>query len=161
MNTAAASVLFSTTLRPHRSASRRTINWLLGILTVAFTVTGLGFSLIGAWPVMGFFGIDIALLVGAFYLNNRDSRAAEQIDLTADALTIRRTDPCGRARHLSFQPQWLNIGFTETTQGHDQLEVRSHGQSLVIGRFLSPEEREQACDDLRQALAQTKPHQAI
>lgn len=104
MNTAAASVLFSTTLRPHRSASRRTINWLLGILTVAFTVTGLGFSLIGAWPVMGFFGIDIALLVGAFYLNNRDSRAAEQIDLTADALTIRRTDPCGRARHLSFQP---------------------------------------------------------
>jgi len=158
MNTAAASVLFSTTLRPQRSASRRTINWLLGILTVAFTVTGLGFSLIGAWLVIG---LDIALLVGAFYLNNRDSRASEQIDLTADALTIRRTDPWGRARQWSFQPQWLNIGLIKTTQGRDQLEVRSHGQSLVIGDFLSPEEREQTCEDLRQALAQTKPHQAI
>lgn len=105
MNTAAASVLFSTTLRPHRRASRRAINWLLGVLTVAFVITGFGFSLIGAWPVMGIFGLDIALLVGALYLNNRDARASEQIDLTADALTIQRTDPRGRKRQWSFQSQ--------------------------------------------------------
>jgi uncharacterized membrane protein len=154
VNTAAASVLFSTTLRPHRSANRRAINWLLGVLSVAFVITGFGFSLICAWPVMGFFGLNIALLVGAFYLNNRNARASEQIDLTADALTIRRTDPWGRERQWSFQPQWLNVGLTPTPQGRKQLEMRSYGQSLIIGKFLSPEEREQVYDDLRQALTQ-------
>lgn len=152
MNTAAAAILFSTTLRPHRSASRRTINWLLVVLTVAFAITGIGFSLIGAWPVMGFFGLDIALLVGAFYLNNRSGRTREVIDLTADALTVKRIDPWGRKRDWSFQPQWLNIALTATPQGRDQLEVRSHGKSLIIGKFLSPEEREQAYDNLCQAL---------
>jgi uncharacterized membrane protein len=32
--------------------------------------------------------------------------------------------------------------------------MRSHGQSLIIGKFLSPEEREQVYDDLLQALTQ-------
>lgn len=152
MNTAAASILFSTTLRPHRSASRRTINWLLGILTAAFAITGLGFSLIGAWPVMGFFGLDVALLVGAFYLNNRSGRACEVIDLTAEEFRIRRIDPWGRERAWSFQPQWLNIDMNKAPQGYDQLEVRSHGQALVIGKFLGPDERQTVCDNLRQAL---------
>ena len=152
MNTAAAAVLFSTTLRPHHSANRRTINWLLGILFVAFAITGIGFSLIGAWPVMGFFGLNIALLVGAFYLNTRAGRASEVIDLTAEELTVRRIDPWGRENEWSFQTQWLHITMRAAPYGLDQLEVRSHGRTLVIGKFLSPEVRQRVCDNLRQAL---------
>ena len=152
MNAAAASVLFSTTLRPHRSANRRTINWLLGILAVAFAITGIGFSLIGAWPVMGFFGLDIALLIGAFYLNTRAGRASEAIDLTAEELTVRRIDPWGREREWSFQSRWLRISVTPGLYGPDRLEVCSHGRALVIGKFLSPEEHQRVCDNLRQAL---------
>ena len=98
MSTVNAAVLFTTTLRPHRSANRRVLGWLLGLLAVAFAITGIGFSLIGAWPVMGFFGLDIALLVGAFYLNTRAGRAYEVIDLTAQQLSVRRVDPWGHER---------------------------------------------------------------
>ncbi|MGA0392885.1 MAG: DUF2244 domain-containing protein [Rhodospirillales bacterium] len=152
MNIASPAIIYSTTLRPHRSASRQAINWLIGILTVAFALTGLGFSLIGAWPVMGFFGLDIALLAGAFYLNNRSGRACEVIDLTAEELKVRRIDPWGRERAWSFQPQWLNINLNKAPQGVNQLEVRSHGKALIIGAFLGPDERQQACENLRQAL---------
>ncbi len=48
MSTVNAAVLFNTTLRPHRSASRRVLGWLLGLLAVAFAITGIGFTLIGA-----------------------------------------------------------------------------------------------------------------
>ena len=152
MSSANAAVLFNTTLRPHRSANRRTINWLLGILAVAFAITGIGFSLIGAWPVMGFFGLDIALLVGAFYLNTRAGRACEIINLTAQQLSVCRIDPGGRERRWSFQPQWLQVNTTPGPYGPDRLAVRSHGRTLVIGKFLSPDEREQLSESLRQAL---------
>jgi len=157
MSSANAAVLFNTTLRPHRSASRRTINWLLGILAVAFAVTGIGFSLIGAWPVMGFFGLDIALLAGAFYLNTRAGRACEIIDLTTQQLSIRRVDPWGQERRWSFQPQWLQVNTTPGPYGPDQLAVRSHGNTLVIGKFLRPDERRQLSESLQQALTRLAP----
>ncbi len=145
-------VLFSTTLRPHRSANLRALNWLLGFLGLAFIAIGLGFFLVGAWPVTGFLGAEIAVLYIALRLNLRGARSFESIDLTAQELKIRRVNHWGREWQWSFHPHWLQVILTPSRRGLDKLELRSHGQSLVIGAFLTQEERQGLFDSLRQAL---------
>ncbi|MBM3582593.1 MAG: DUF2244 domain-containing protein, partial [Alphaproteobacteria bacterium] len=50
-------VLFAARLTPNRSASVKAINLMIALLAFVFFMTGLGFMLIGAWPVMGFLGL--------------------------------------------------------------------------------------------------------
>ena len=160
----AETVLFSTTLRPYRSANLHTLRWLLVFMALAFAAIGFGFSLAGAWPVSGFLGLEIVLLLGALLLNQRAGRAVETIALTTAALTVRRVDPWGREHRWSFPPHWLQISATPARhgpEGLERLEVRSHGRSIVIGSFLSPNERKNLGDDLRAALTRLAgaPHQ--
>ena len=59
------------TIWPYRSLSPRgfaVVMAALGIL--AFTI-GLGFFLMGAWPVIGFLGLEILVVWVAFKLNYR------------------------------------------------------------------------------------------
>ena len=58
---------------------------------------GTVFWVAGAWPVIGFMGLDVALVYIALRLNFRSARATEIISLTRDQLTIRRVDAHGRA----------------------------------------------------------------
>ena len=41
----------------------------------------------GAWPVMGFFGLDVLLVYCAFKLNYRAGRLCEIVELTPAQLT--------------------------------------------------------------------------
>ena len=45
-----------------------------------------GVLLAGAWPVIGFFGLDVALIYLAFKLNYRSGRLYETIELTPGAV---------------------------------------------------------------------------
>ena len=64
---------------------------LMMALVACSFAAGLAFWLMGAWPVVGFFGLDILLVQFAFRLNYRAARAAEEISLTRDRLTVRRS----------------------------------------------------------------------
>ena len=48
---------------------------------------GAFFMSLGAWPVFGFFGLDLVLLYLAFKLNYRAARAREELTATGSAAT--------------------------------------------------------------------------
>ncbi|MBT4702391.1 MAG: DUF2244 domain-containing protein [Rhodospirillaceae bacterium] len=144
---------FQTVLRPHRSASVKAINTLIYIMAGLWAIVALGFSSVGAWPVMGFLGLDVVLLYSALHWNNRTGRAYESIDLTEDTLTIEKIDPWGHHQSWSFQPYWLRVELAKMEQGRTQLALRSHGKSLTIGAFLTDAERENLANTLRHELA--------
>ena len=54
--------LFSALLTPHRSLNRTGFIVLMVFLSVVSFVAGLAFLLMGAWPVLGFFGLDILVI---------------------------------------------------------------------------------------------------
>ena len=145
-------IRFQTVLRPHRSASAKTINTLIYIMAGLWAIVALGFSSVGAWPVTGFLGLDVVLLYFALHWNNRTGRAYECIDLTEDTLTIEKIDPWGHHQSWSFQPYWLR-GELAKIQGQTQLALRSHGESLTIGAFLTHDERKNLALTLRHELA--------
>ncbi|MDA0656762.1 MAG: DUF2244 domain-containing protein [Proteobacteria bacterium] len=145
-------VYFAAALKPNRSLSINGFR-LLMVLT-AFLTFGIGttFFILGAWPVMGFCGLEFILLYIAFRLNYRAGRAAERICLTEKELEVTRISPYGKAQQWRFEPTWLQVLIDTPPLHHSKLRLRSHGRSLVIGSFLTPEERLEVAEALRAAL---------
>ena len=85
---------FAAVLTPHRSLSPKGFTVLMALVCLVSFATGLLFYLLGAWPVMGFMGLDVALIYVAFKLNYRAARLYETVDLTPGALTV--TTPSAR-----------------------------------------------------------------
>ncbi len=145
-------VYFDAVLRPNRSLSPRGFFWLMATFGTACFVTGIGFVTAGAWPVVGFFGLDVLILYIAFRTSYRTGNLAESIRLTERDLRVRRIFPSGRAREWRFQPYWLQVTIDTPPEHDSQLILSSHGKSLTIGSFLTPEERVEVADALRTAL---------
>src|SRR3984957_17535676 len=87
--------LFSALLTPHRSLNRTGFLVLMGFLSAISFAAGLAFLLMGAWPVFGFFGLDVLLIYWAFRVNFRRARASEEITVTPSELRVRRVSHRG------------------------------------------------------------------
>lgn len=148
--------LFSALLTPHRSLPRTGFIILMTAICLVSFGTGLLFYMIGAWPVIGFMGLDVALIYIAFKLNYRSGRLYETVDLTPDALTVTRVSPSGKAQSWSFNPYWVRLSLEERVGRSSELSLASHGDRLVFGSFLSDPEREDFARALREALSTAK-----
>ena len=143
---------YETVLRPHRSLPPRGFFFLmLAIAGVSF-VTGVGFVMMGAWPVTGFFGLDVLLLYGAFRLSYRSGRMRETIRLAGDDLTVERISVRGVVRTWRFQAFWLRLRLIEQGADRNRLLLRSHGRELAVGGFLTAEERRNLAAEIDGAL---------
>lgn len=145
-------VFFDAVLNPHRSLGP------LGFVVVMGTATSIGltvggwFVLHGAWPIFGFYGLDVAMLYVAFRVNYRAARLTETVQLTERELVVCRTSPAGRTEVWRFQPYWLRVSMDDPPEQESQVVLSSHGRSLVVGAFLCPDERLAFARALRRAL---------
>jgi uncharacterized membrane protein len=147
------SLSFERVLLPHRSLPPRGFHVILLILGLISLAVGIGFVSIGAWPVTGFFGLDVALVYLAFRLNYRSARRSETIRLAGDAFTVERVSVRGERRMWWFQPFWLRVILEERGDEWNRLRVASHGRSLVIADFLAPAARRELDAAIREALS--------
>lgn len=143
---------FRAVLRPPRSLSRRGRIVLISFFALCASLPGLFFFALGAWPVAGFLGLDVALLYLAFRAYGLAARAEERIELTMDRLLIRRIPAAGRIREFSFNPYWTRIRLKPRADGSNELAVGSHGRWLPIAAMLSPGERARLAGELQEAL---------
>lgn len=149
--------IFAARLSPYRSLGPVGFNLVMIAIAGVSFVAGLAFWLIGAWPVVGFFGLDIFLIQLAFRLNYRAARAYEDVEVTRDSLTVKTVTASGRKREYSFNPYWARL---EIDRRPDRLisalRIASHGKRLEIAAFLGPEERESFSAAFSAALAKAR-----
>jgi uncharacterized membrane protein len=143
----AETVHFSTSLRPHRSLSPTGFKWLIRFVILANLAIGLPIYLLGAWPVAGFAGLDVALLWWLFQRNYADARRSETLELTDRELVVTRVSPDGEREEHRLDAYWLRV------ENGERLVLTSRGNRVVIGRFLAPRERRKAAAELKAALA--------
>ncbi|HYZ41472.1 MAG TPA: DUF2244 domain-containing protein [Stellaceae bacterium] len=143
---------FERVLRPHRSLPSRNFHVLMAILGLISLAVGIGFVSIGAWPVVGFFGLDVALVYVSFRLNYRSARQSETLRLAGDVFSVERVSVRGERRSWRFQPFWLKVVLEERPDESNRLLFASHGRSLVIGDFVSPAIRRELAAAIRDAL---------
>src|SRR5713226_2720949 len=87
--------LFSALLTPHRSLNSTGFLVLMGFLSAVSFAAGLAFLLMGAWPVLGFFALDVLAIYWAFRINFRHAKATEEIRVTSSELCLRRVSHRG------------------------------------------------------------------
>lgn len=144
---------FRAELRPHRSLSPRGFLILMSCVGIVSFIAGMSFLAMGAWPVMGFFGLDALLIYGAFKLNYRAGRRLEVVEITPDDLKLTRVHPNGRREEIALNPYWARPHLAEREDGANRLYLRSHGRHYAVGSFLTDDERRDLADALGQALA--------
>lgn len=149
-------LVFDAELRPHRSLSPRGFVILMSLVAGVSFIGGMAYLLLGAWPILGFFGLDALILWWAFRLNYRGAKAIETLQLSTDALIVRKVAPNGSSQEWRFQPYWLRVMLEEPTPDENRLVLTSHGRSLPIGTFLSAPERAELAASLKDALARIR-----
>src|SRR5438128_11879254 len=108
-----AHIFFERVLLPYRSLPVHGFRVLMGLLVVIGIAVGIGFVSVGAWPICGFFGLDVALLYLAFRLSYRSARQCETLRLADDQFTVERVGIYGERRLWRFQPFWLRVVLEE------------------------------------------------
>lgn len=134
--------IFAATITPQRSLSHFGFTLLIGLFGLISFVAGIVFMLIGAWPVFGFFGLDVLLLYVAFKLHYRSARAYEEVKLSAEELTVRKVSHHGRVQEWRANPLWVKLEkIVHEEFGVERLSLVSRGRKLTIASFLGADEK--------------------
>jgi uncharacterized membrane protein len=145
--------LFSALLTPHRSLGDTGFVALMLCISAVSFIAGIAFLMIGAWPVIGFFGLDALAIYWAFKINFRRAQAREEIVLTPSELRVRRVSHRGRVTEWVLNPLWVRLDQEAHEEfGIERLYLVSRGRHLSIASFLGPDEKASFANALRAAL---------
>jgi uncharacterized membrane protein len=151
------STIFSAVLTPNRSLGPTGFVVFMGLLGGISFIAGMIFLIAGAWPVFGFFGLDVLLVYWAFRVNYRTGRAYEVVTVTPCELTICKVNHHGRMRQWTLNPLWVQMERDEHEEfGVQRLFLVSHGQKLPIAGFLGAQEKKSFAAALSGALAEAR-----
>lgn len=149
--------IFSAVITPHRSLG--STGFLILMMTIGGIsfIAGMTFLMLGAWPVFGFFGLEVALVYWAFRANYRTARAYEEVTVTATELTVRKVSHLGKVREWTLNPLWVKLDrIVHDEFGIERLFLVSRGRRLPIAGFLAPHEKESFAHALAEALGKAK-----
>lgn len=149
--------LFSARLTPHRSLNRSGFIALMTFIGAVSFVAGTAFWMMGAWPVFGFFGLDVLVIYWAFRVNFRSAQATEDIMVTPTELRVRRVSHRGHVMEWTLNPLWVQLEQTGDPEfGIERLYLVSRGRRLSVGHFLGPDEKASFSKALLAALQTAK-----
>ena len=149
--------IFSAVITPHRSLNNVGFLVLIVVFGAVSFLAGIAFLLMGAWPVFGFFGLDVLLLYWAFQLNYRHAAAYEEVKVTPSTLTVRKVSHRGRAREWVLNPLWVKLDKVVHEEfGIEKLFLVARGKQLAIASFLGPDEKASFAQALGNAISQAK-----
>lgn len=143
-------------LWPHRSLSPKGFRILMVVLGGLMFTIGLIFFLMGAWPVVGFLGLEILVVWVFFRLHYKSARQREKI--TADPATFRieRISPDGKSAIEELPSPWLRAELeppvSRNTGQPQRLVVKSHGRKAEIGPFLHASEKQELLPEINALL---------
>jgi uncharacterized membrane protein len=149
--------IFSALITPPRSLGQAGFVIVMGLMAGVSFVAGMVFLLMGAWPVFGFFGLDVLLLYIAFRINYRAAAAYEQVTVTPSELTVRKVSHRGQVREWTLNPLWVRLEKVIHEEfGIERLFLVTRGKKLTIAGFLGPKEKESFAQALSQALGEAR-----
>jgi uncharacterized membrane protein len=149
--------IFATRLIPHRSLSPRTASWIIVVFGCVSAAVSLPFYLVGAWPVIGFLGVDMLALFVAFRVSFRSAEAYETILVTPLVLEFVKVSPYGARRVFRFNPVWVRVEEEADEEfGTERVALVSRGETVEVGGFLGPEQKAALARDLSAALRKAR-----
>jgi uncharacterized membrane protein len=125
--------------------------WVLAAIAATTFGVAAGAAAIGAWPVMPFAGLEIALLALAFRVVQWHDTDFERLEIGEHEVRVEARDAAQVTRFVANRP-WARVVVRE--QGaRCTLRLAYAGRTVPLGRLLSDEGRRRLADDLRGKIA--------
>lgn len=149
--------LFAARIHPHRSLTQQNFRVLLMVFCGAAFFTAIPFLLLGAWPIVGFMGLDVLLFWWAFRINFRDARAYEDVSVTPLELRLAKVSPRGERAEWNWNPLWVRLVREEDEDyGITRVALVSRDREVEVAGFLGPAARAEFASGLSKALAEAR-----
>ena len=150
--------VFDATITPHRSLGQNGFRLVMTLVCLASIVSSIPFMVLGAWPVAGFFGLDVARAVHRLPGQFPAARAFERDRRhAASRCCCARSSHRGEEANWRFNPAWTKLEREiDEDYGLLKLSLVSRGRSVPVADALSPDERAGFADALGAALAQAR-----
>ncbi|WP_300377976.1 DUF2244 domain-containing protein [Henriciella sp.] len=151
-----AIVYFDATLTPNTALSPRAFLIIMGLVGAMSFLGGIMFLSMGAFPVIGWFGLDALAIWYAFRKNFKDLREETTVRITADSIRLRHSRPGHEASEVELPTTFTRLSMAHPERRPSELRL-AHGQTAyVIGRFLSPRERKSLYDAMENAIRRAR-----
>ena len=108
----------------------------------------------GAWPVFGFFGLDVLLVYIFFKINFKSGKKKERILLTSNQLIIEFYESQKIVKTYFLNPNWLKINLIQLKNQTSKLQISSINKTIIVGSFLIYQEKKQVIKSLQKVLKQ-------
>ena len=144
--------LYEISLYPYRSLNKTGFFILMFSLGFISFVAGIIFMIKGAWPVFGFFGLDVLLVYIFFKINFRSGKKKEILILTKNQLIIEFYNSKKISKTYYLDAHWLQIRLSKLKNEMSKLKISSKNKSIIIGSFLRYQEKIDVVKSLKKAL---------
>ena len=146
------------TLTPNRSLNHRTMNIIIACVFGISLLASISFYQMGAIPVVGFFGLDALAFWWALRWNMRRQSQATHIKIDNETIRLHHIDGRGREKHAELPTAFTRVGYDRQSKYQSHLSLAYGHRILIIGHFLTDEEKQGFADVLRQSLARARGH---
>mgnify|MGYP002336357688 FL=1 len=134
---------------PNRSLSPKQQQRVFWVVAIPCIVIAVVFAGLGYWLVLPFAGLEIGLLAWAFERLRRHDGDYESITIDGDRLDL-AWRYAGETGHREFNTHWAQAECVcEQHQNRCRFRVRSHGESIELGRFLNDQDRIKLAQSVR------------
>ena len=145
-------------IRPNRSLTwGQTKIVYVCIASYSLAIAG-ALAVMGFWPVLPFAGGEMAVLGIAFYVNALAGTSVQVVTVGSDIVKVEKERPGPRCE-WSFQRAWASVDIEWSERNRSsRLVVRSHGNEVVLGEFLSEAERKRLAAALVEMIGRRNPN---
>jgi len=127
--------------RPNCSLSPKGRIGVVALIASFSLAVAIGFSLIGAWLVLPFAGLELVAVAYAFYYINCHAADYESITIEGDQLAVEKRDYKNTSQ-IVFHRYWARVLLRQLPSGDQSLLLRSHGKEVEFGRhFMNNDQR--------------------
>ena len=139
--------------RPDHSSSWRANLYALLAISIPSLGAAIGFSLLGAWPILPFAGLELLALGCAMYYVNWKLQYRQVITLSKDSVKIEKghyhPKQCWR-----FSRQRTGLSITPQPRPGDSpaLSVHDRKESVCVGEFLNQQDARELIELLRREI---------
>lgn len=151
---------FTLEMRPPHNLSGAGIWLVIAAYCLAAIPLGGFFLTLGAWPIAGFYGLDLVVLAVALIMARHKARRYERVVMTPANTTIEHGNHQGCQGSARLDTPWLSIRLHDPQAHHCRIELSCKGKRIIIGGFLAPSERREVANILRDELGHLMGHTA-
>jgi len=131
---------FSVVSRRNASLARRERRTAFGLAAAASLSVALAFAVAGAWPVLPYAALEIALLGAAFAWVERRAGEWERVTVAGDRVIVERAGR-GRCERREFNRWWLRVELDDARAREPRIRLRYAGEAMDFGTALPPARR--------------------